>query len=39
MMLGQSVASIALVDKPRMPGDLRATSEDPDVGRILVDGD
>src|ERR1700730_16325854 len=39
MMLGQGVASVALVDEPRMPGDLRATSADANVGRILVDGD
>jgi hypothetical protein len=33
------MTSIALVDEPRMPGDLRAAPTNPDFGRILVDGE
>src|SRR5215469_5642635 len=39
MMPGQDLARIALLQQPRMARDLRATSADPDVSRILVDGD
>jgi hypothetical protein len=38
MMLGHGVACIALVDQPRMSGDLHTAPVDPDFGRVLVDG-
>src|SRR5262249_45674445 len=37
MMSRQGVASIALADQPRMPGDLGATTIDDDLGGMLVD--
>jgi hypothetical protein len=39
VVLGHGVARIALFGEPRMARDLRATPVDPDVSRILVDGD
>jgi hypothetical protein len=39
MVLGHRAARIALLGQSRMARDLSATSADPDVSRILVDGD